>query len=270
MGINFDYANEEAIDKIGVLTSHDTSLGEDSGWTRSVIQKIKNDILNSPQTKAASSSFDRGDYDSDELAAWDWYQDNVVDQDHWKQLVKDYNADVTNPDHVDPADYDPEHQYIPKDDGAIAPPETSTYSGSNNPNHELAVSTEALNFMAGQLDQIVGDGTGMLFDARNTLNAIAMKPGGFAKAEILRQKIDGVNATDAGLRGDSMGLMLAVHEALYAVKTGLRQMARDYDNAEDFNSMTADQLGESMGSAWGKIGNIGDYGQGSGSTAGGN
>ncbi|WP_067494996.1 hypothetical protein [Actinoplanes sp. TFC3] len=270
MSIDFGYPNDEAIDKIGVLADHDKSLGHDAGWTRSVIKKIEADIMNSPQHKESTGgSFDRSDYDQDELAAWDWYRSDVVDTDHWESLVKDYKADVTDESNVKPDGYNGDKQYVPytepKVEGSNVP-----YSGSNNANKELAVSTEALKYFANQIDAIVkDDGTGMLTDARNKLKAVQMKPGGFAKAEVLRQKIDGVSANDAGLRGDSMGMLLAVQEALLAVKSGLLKMANEYEKAEDFNSMTAEQLTNNMDGAWGKISDVGDYGQSSGTTAGG-
>ncbi|AGL14100.1 hypothetical protein [Actinoplanes sp. N902-109] len=268
MSTDFSYANEEAVDAIGVLDKYDTDHGHPAGWTRAVIKKIQQDIQNSPAGKDRTGSYDRDDYSSDENAAYDWYSNDVIEHDHWKALVENYQKDQGST--VKPDAYNPDKQYIDKNDGGFKPPEgTGEYTGGNNPNHELTVSTEALNYFANQLDKVVGDGTGVLYDARNQLNKVEMKPGGFAKAEVLRQKIEGVSANDAGLRGDTMGLMLTLHEALYAVKTNLRQMVRDYDTAEEFNGMTAQQLGDAMDKAWGKIGNVGDYGQSSGTTTGG-
>jgi hypothetical protein len=269
MSIDFGYANDAAIDAIGVLDKYDKDHGHPAGWTRAVINKIQADIQNSPAHKESmGGSYDKSDYTADENAAYDWYNDDVVDQDHWLALVAQYNKDQAGT--VNPEGYDPNKQYVTKDDGGFKPPgNTSEYTGGNNPNHEVTVSTEALNYFANQLDQIVGDGTGILFDAHNELKNVEMKPGGFAKAEVLRQVIEGVSAKDSGLRGDAMGLMLALHEALYAVKTNMRQMVRDYDTTEEFNGMTAQQLSKAMDAAWGKIGNVGDYGQSSGTTAGG-
>ncbi len=269
MSINFGYPNEEAIDKIGVLANHDKEFHHDVGWTRSVIRRIEQDAFGhgdpNPRT-GAPSGFDRNQYDAQELSAWDWYESKVLDTDQWKKLVKDYKTDEHQ---VKPEGYHEDKQYVDHHE-PIVKGTNVPYNGSNNPNHELRVSTDALKHFANQLDTVVkDDGSGMLRDARNKLQTVQMRPGGFAKAELLRQKIDGVNAADAGLRGDSMNLMLAVQEALLAVKSGLLKMANEYEKAEDFNHMTADQLKDSMGKAWGQISEIGDFGKADGTTSGG-
>lgn len=271
MGINWDYANEEAVDQTGVLTDHDKAIGEDPGWTRSVINKIIADQQNQSGASQqwGGSSWNRSDYSAEELAAWDWYQSEVTPKEKWDKIAANYRSSETSDDKVDKPEYDEDHQYINKPDSGFKPPTTSEYAGGNNASRDVVVSTEAINHLAGQIELVAGDGKGMLIDARNELAKFQMRPGGFARAELLRQKIEGANGTDEGLRGDTRALMLTVHGALFSVAQGLRKMAREYDTAEEFNNLTSEQLKDVMDGAWVKIGKIGGHGNSEGTTSGG-
>lgn len=177
------------------------------------------------------------------------------------EIIRDSRDPIQNgiPPKSDPSTHGPQFQQ----------PEVSTYRGDGNPNHEVAISTEALEHFAKQLDKIVTDGGGILMDARAKLDGVNIRPGAFAKAEVLRQKIVGVSATDAGLRGETMTLLLAIQEALFAVKSGVRKTVEGYEAAEEFNGMTADQLKESMDGAWAKIQKVSGLGGAAGTTTGG-
>ncbi|MBU2670265.1 hypothetical protein KOI35_42865 [Actinoplanes bogorensis] len=261
MSIDFSYANPEAVDAVGILPKYDAEHGFENGWARSVIERWRTDYDGDI------------DWDDDEQALVDWYTDDVIQHDEWKAIVEQHNKDVTQEDNVTVTPYDEDNPPYDMPENTFEHPEDTEYSGGNNPNQELAVSTEALRHVANQIGAIVGlddGGSNLILTARKQLGDIAMLPGGFAKAEVLRQKIEGVNSNDAGLRGDAMGLLLASHEALLAVKEGLLKIADSYDNAEEFNEMTTTQLGDNMGNAWGKIDGLADYGQSSGTTTGGN
>lgn len=268
MGIDWSYPNTQAIDATGVLDEYDEENGYPSGWTRSVIEKINADILTDTSPgRYGEKGFYRGDHTDEELAAWDWYREEVVG--NWSEVAKKHLSTVTNPDNVSLDKYNPDQQYIPQPTPGFTPPEASEWAGGDNPNHQLSVSTEALEFFADQIDQFAGDGTGILFDARTLLSELEMRTGGFAKAELMRRRVVGSSSESPGLRGDVMALMVSLHQACYAVSDGLRLMVRGYDTSEEFNDMTADELGEAMGDAWSKIGIVGDHGQDSGTTSGG-
>ncbi|WP_026284583.1 hypothetical protein [Salinispora arenicola] len=267
MGIDWSYPNKSAIDATGVLDQYDEEHGHPPGWTRSVIDQIEEDIHGNIGWSVGVEYFDPEDYSEEELAAWSWYQEEVIDG--WDDLAEEHNETVDDTDNVVPDPYNPDHQYIDEPSPEFNPPSTNEWSGGDNPSQQLRVSTEALEFFANQIDQIAGDGTGILFDARSRLSFVDMRPGGFAKAELLRQKIDGSSADNPGLRGETMDIMLDIHQAFIAVKIGLREMVRGYDTSEEFNDMTAEDLGEAMDTAWSKINAIGDNGQGDGTTSGG-
>lgn len=269
MGIDWSNPNIQAVDATGWLDEYDEENGHPPGWSRSVIEKILADIRTYTPVGPfrLGSGFDRDDYTDEELALWDRFYVEVYRP--WDEVAEEHNSTVTDTDNVRPDEYNPDHQYVEQPPPGFTPPGTSEWAGGDNPNQQLSVSTEALEFFADQIDQIAGDGTGILFDARTLLGEVDMRPGGFAKAELMRQLIDGSSSESPGLRGDTMNLMLSVHQALYEVKTGLRLMVRGYDTSEEFNDMTADELGEAMGGAWSKIGVVGDHGQDSGTTSGG-
>lgn len=260
MSIDFSYANPEAVDAVGVLPEYDKEHGFEDGWARSVIERWRNDYDGDI------------DWDDDEQALLDWYKDDVIEHDKWKAIVEEHNEDITQEDNVTVDQYDADNPPFDMPENTFEHPEDAEYSGGDNPNQELAVSTEALRHVANQIGAIVGlddSGSNLILQARTQLSDIQMRPGGFAKAEVLRQKIEGASADSSGLRGDAMGLLLASHEALLAVKDGLLKIADSYDNAEEFNEMSTTQLGENMGNAWGKIDKLSEYGKTDGTTTGG-
>jgi len=268
---NFDYPNAAAIDKIGVLTDYDRKHGHPEGWTRSVINKIQADIQKSDDKNGPrmGGEYKAENYTPEEQAAYKFYREEVIEYEAWKKLVQEYWNE--NSDGVTFDKFDDSKQYIDKPGSGFTPPTVTEYSGGNNKNHELSVSVEALEYFVRQIEQIIGkDGrSGMLLDAKKLLTSFEMRPGGFAKAEVLRRKIVGANADDPGLRGDSMALLQVVHEALYQIKENLRTLIKEYDSAEEFNKLTTQQLDEVMGGAWGKISGLKDYGQSGGTTGGG-
>lgn len=255
--VNLDYPNLEAEDYIDVWSIYDKEHGEEAGYTRALIQNYLND--------------DDRNYDSlsgDEKQVVDWYQDNVLDK--WDDRVKDYQDAHTqsgNGDTVAWDEYNDQNTYIDHPTDTFTPPTTSEWTGGNNPNKQVSVSTEALRFIANQIGAVVDQGT--VLNMNTKLKAVDLKPGGFAKAELLRQKINGAKDGDTGLAGDSAALMTDINEALVAIKDNLLKLANSYENNEDFNKMTAEDLNEAMDAAWGQITEVGQHGQTEGTTAGG-
>ncbi|NLU79860.1 hypothetical protein HCA58_16000 [Micromonospora sp. HNM0581] len=263
MGIDYSHPNIEALDALGILSEYDQEHGQEVGWARSVIQQYWRVDFTLVSGTGGQLPVMVPVWDEEERALIDWFEAEVVDQ--WDTVVPNILDDQVGIDGYN--EDDPKYEL----DTTVEHPEDSEYSGGDNPNHELSVSTEALRHMANQIDRVVGltDGTNILLTVRNQLAELNMLPGGFAKAEVLRQRIEGVSADDAGLRGDVMGMLLATHGALVAVKEGLLQIADGYDDAEEFNDMTASSLREQMGSAWVKIEGLSEYGASSSTNTGG-
>lgn len=260
---DFGYPNDDAIKATGVLSQHDSDSGNPPGWTQAVIDKITKDNENrSPhEQNNGTGGYDPNNYTPEENEAWEWYKANVLDQEHWEQIVKNYESNGGSKANITPSAYNPDDEYIPHKDSGFKPPPVNEYNGPDNKSHTLSVSTEAIEYFIKELQAVAGDGSGILLDAREDLNKLDVRPGGFARAELMRQKVMGSQGGDKGLRGDSMDLLTDVHSALFNLQTDLHNMLVSYQNAEDFNKMTADQFKDTVGDAWGKIGNLSQFGK---------
>lgn len=264
---NLDYPNDEAVALIGVLDKWDAEHGHEKGWAASVIAKIHADILNASRND--SEPFDRENYSAEELAAWDYYQAEVIPIDKWDALVKEFR----NSGNVDYDDYNPDTDYIGKPDPSFAPPANiHEYSGESG-GGDLVVTTEAIEYFCKQLDTVAPQGKdGIVWQAINKLDALDIKPGTFGKAVAMRNKVTGTpgSSSDGGLRGDTRGLLVNVHEALFDLQKSLRAMVKEYDSAEEFNALTGQQFAEAMDEAWGDITKFSKYGNTDTTTQGGN
>ncbi|WP_127500459.1 hypothetical protein [Actinoplanes solisilvae] len=265
MGTSYDYANDDAIKQMGLYNLYDDGLGGTSsthpnGWTQLVIKRIE-DV-----------GGDTTGFSPDEVKAWEWYQNNVLDPDGWDKTVSQYkdspyNSGQPTPDSFKP--FDSKDDYITKPGSGFKPPSLTAYSGPDNKSGQLSVSFEAIQYFINELKAIAGDGSGMLLDVRADVNKLDIRPGGFARAELMRQKVMGSAGGDPGLRGDTMDLFTNVHSTLFDMQVELRNMLTEYQNAEDFNKMTADQFGDVLDGTLGKMDNISQYGKSNSSSSGG-
>jgi hypothetical protein len=264
--LDLGYPNDGAIKTIGALKPHDQSGNHPDGWTQSVIDKIHQDIVsNTPSNPNRSVNMDSilSHYSQEERDAWKWYQDEVLPPDKWKTLVQNYEANGGPKNAVDkPPGFDDDKDYVPKPGSKFKPPDgVKTWSGADNTSGDLAVSHDAINFFIKSVASVASDGHGILLDARTTLGDIDPRPGGFARAEVMRQRVRGASADDPGLQGDTMALLAAVHSALFDLQANLKTLMNNYKEAEDFNTLTSDKLDQVMDDSWGKIDNLDDYGQ---------
>ncbi|WP_306215254.1 hypothetical protein [Actinoplanes sp. RD1] len=267
MATDYSHANLDAIDEMGFLTQWEKDHGEDAGWARSVIEKITADKADAPRV---GDSWDRDDYSADELAMYDWYWDKFYDgksYSDWKaitdQYAKEHQDQIT---YTKPEDYKDKTD-LESDDNVWKPPAVSEWKGDVSKNNQMVVNTEAIQHLINQFKAVATEEhKGMLLDLANELDGHLILPGGFAKAEILRQKIDGTGEGNPGLRGDTIGLLRTLHRALYDLQTGLATMKTEYEKTEEDNKVTQDKLQEAMKGAWGEIGGLSKYGTVGGST----
>lgn len=273
MGEYRNFPNMPDIDKMGVLTEYDHDHGHPEGWTRAVIEKIKGDMRevyasNGGQYIVLPDNFTNM-YPEDEQAAWRFYQEEIVDPEAWARLVEEYEKEELR-DEVTWEDYNEKISYVgPKPKTEFKPPYLREYGDGDGKDHQLAVSVDALEHFARQLDEIVGSESDLTLDAQKKLNKIDLKPGGFAKAELLRQCIAGASPKDLGLCGDTVKLLKAVGNALYEIKVSIRALIKEYDSVEDFNKLTVQQLDKVMAGAWTEISGMKNYGQNEYTNAGG-
>ncbi len=278
--IDFSYPNDAAIAQIGILDKYNNGLipghpgKHPAGWIQTVIQKVQADLSNVPAGKDRSGSVDWSNYTQEEHDAYNWYTDDVIDTDKWKAIVADYQNNSTKESNVTWDSYDQSNHPYSNPNVNIKPPDVTAYTGGDNTNGDLKVSTDAIRYFANQIDKVAtDDGKGLLMDASNAFNDLDVRPGKFAKAEVMRQAVVGTGAPGAGpgLVGDTQGLMKQLHSTMVSLKQDLLTLATTYDNAEDFNHMTAKQLADDMDKAWSNISGIdqyGTFGEGSGSGSG--
>ena len=147
------------------------------------------------------------------------------------------------------------------------PPTTTEFTGDVSGNNEMVVNTEAIQHLINQFATIaVGEHEGLLLDLATELDGKMIKPGGFARAEILRQKIDGTGEGNPGIRGDTIGLLRTLHRALFDLQSGLKVMKTEYEKTEEDNEVTQAKLQELLKDAWSEIGALNKYGTVGGST----
>ena len=267
MGINWDNPNLDAIDAMGFLKEYEGTHGEDPGWARSVIERIRAEQLaDTPKHKEdTGGDWDRGNYDADELAMYDWYTETYIGMNNkdWDALVdKHQDKAMDNVHTTPPGEYDDF-----TDEGIWKPPTTTEFTGDTSGNNEMVVNTEAIQHLINQFATVAeGEHKGLLLDLATELDGKMIKPGGFARAEILRQKIDGTGEGNPGVRGDTIGLLRTLHRALFDLQAGLKVMKTEYEKTEEDNEVTQAKLQELLKDAWSEIGALNKYGTVGGST----
>lgn len=279
MGIDFSYANDEAIEQIGILDRFNNGEIDGfpnehpDGWIQAVIDEVQADIERNYSQHTGGSDVDWSNYTDEERAAYEWYTDEVIAYDKWDALVEEYEETSSAEDNVSYDEYQEPDEY--DIDGGIDEPDVTTYTGSDNENGELKVSTEAIRHFAKQIDKVAWRGGGLLLDASARFDTLDIRPGKFARAELMRQKISG-GGENPGQIGDTQGLLVQVHQTLFMLSENLVQMADSYqrteegndrtgrdleDRTREFNEMTESEFADAMGDSWGYIDGTDDFGQ---------
>lgn len=216
-----------------------------------IIDRISADVQSASRTVQKGetiSTWSRDGYTAEELAVWDWWQKSI-EINEWRRLVAEWTKKNEPPAHPG---FDGDHfEERPAD---IRYPQTTTYTGGNNPNHSVAVSTKALIHFADQL-KVVTAPDGVLVQIVRKLETLKPLPGGFAKAELLRLAIVG-GSDRPGLGPQTITLFTDIRVAFIRLEENLRAMARSYENDEEFNTLTGIQLQQQMSEALTLIGGL--------------
>ncbi|BCJ52704.1 hypothetical protein Asp14428_41790 [Actinoplanes sp. NBRC 14428] len=267
MSADMSYPNDDSIRVSGVLDRWNTEHGKPAGWIQDLIKRVEATDDTTPQQSARGSGggVDLSGFSDEEKNAWNWYRNDVVN--NWSAVKADWekrSADKSNVEY----DHNPNdgNDYGLNKGPGFTPPSVHEWSDSAKQGNGVAVNTQALRHFAKQLEAIEPEGAGSLtLKARSALEKVDIRPGGFAKAELLRRKIQGTNegnnnSEDDGLRGDTMKLMRTVHQAIFNLRTSLVQIANEYDSGEKLNKMTGEQLAEAMETAWAEIASLKNVG----------
>ncbi|GIL27950.1 hypothetical protein [Actinocatenispora comari] len=277
---DFSYENDDAIDALHLYDHYDNGeIGghtkkHPDGWAATAIEQIEatettEGAYGKDRTPHQEVHWDKLNVSDAELKdykeLWNWYRNELPDK--WNDYVKQFDqSDVSN---VDVPKYDPNKQYLTPDDGDFHKPDTKTYTGgSDNAKGEMVVSTDAIKYFAKQLRTVADDGKGVFYDIYNKFGELEPKPGRFARAEVLRQKLAGTGPSDGGLIGDTQGLMRQIHMTLFSLHDALLAMAKEYEDnetnvrkkGEKFKDMTEAELNQFMSDPFSDIDGIQDYG----------
>jgi len=266
MAIDFNTPTDESIEAVGVLDKWNKDHGKPENWIQDVVDRVQADIQrNQPSNPNYPNRFNFEGYTQEEKDAYNYYKNEVIETEHWKKIVAEYQKTSANKDSVDYETKPGENNnYGVNNDSGFVPPVVHEWSDSQKQGNGVAVNTQALQHFVKQLEAIEPDGTGGLaWKARAEIEKVNVKPGGFAKAELLRRKIQGTGGNDDGLRGDTMELLMTVHQAIYNLRKNLTDMIKEYETGEELNKMTGDQLTEAMETAWAEIAKLKNNGTGS-------
>ncbi|SDT10157.1 hypothetical protein [Actinoplanes derwentensis] len=262
---------------------------EEHGWPPGTFRNVVDQIENNPPAESIEGDVDGSgpgggsgvkpqkivQYDDDEMAAYKYYQ-SAYSEEKWKGLVASYNEGGTTPGDTSPppvgpgtdangnpiaGGFNPDKTYLDNDNPSFTAPDPGKWTGEGDPKSNVSVNAQALIWMADQL-KAVTDGTATPLDqAVQMLEAAAPRPGAFARAEALRQQLEGAAGGQAGLQVETKNMLMAVRSTVFQVETGLRLLAKNYESTEELNDLTADKLGEVMDGGWKAGTNISEYGK---------
>ncbi|GAA4794609.1 hypothetical protein [Streptomyces ziwulingensis] len=107
-----------------------------------------------------------------------------------------------------------------------------------------SVSTPSLDLFASHIDLLIQP----VRDVATGLDEVAVAPGAFYHANVMRSTVNGPNA-DGGLKKSYGSALSALVRGLTDLRDGARTLSRKYATAEEDNSLTAADLADAMTSA---------------------
>lgn len=141
-----------------------------------------------------------------------------------------------------------------------APPVPGGEGGSKG----TSVDTPSLAVFADNIDKLITP----LKSAQERLATVAVAPGAFYHANVMRTQVNGPNS-DSGLKKSYIDALSALITGLTDTRDGARKLSHDYQAGEDGNSMSAKKLAEAFGNAPGDFDRMMTANGGSGSSPGG-
>ncbi|GAA0389188.1 hypothetical protein GCM10009541_35310 [Micromonospora gifhornensis] len=255
MSIDLDRPSIAGADMIGLFRSYDEAHGyptDGDSWARAVVSKIEQDLVQ----RGAYSWGDVGnnDYTPEELAVWAWYH-KQTESDRWKVLVAEYRQDDAKDRVTAPNEFDPEHAYIEKPHVSVEGLAVKPFADVADGRGGIAVNTAAIAYFCNALDAPLRQ-DGMLELAKAALSDIELRPGGFAVAEKMRQKIVGAGESP-GLSGQTITVMDDVKDVLLTLQSDLRELIKRYDETEELNALSVNDLDGAMRRSNARINRLG-------------
>ena len=257
MGVDFSYPNPTAVDKVVDFAAHDKAMGYPDGTSYSAVQLVRK-YSSYKEAEKHMSQQQKDAYNN-------WYSTDIIETDHWKKLVADYKAKITDPKMTKPPGFTDKPDWIdetktPTNSGFNPPGVNSTFKGDPASTGGMAVNTAALEWFANEvLGKVVGN-DGVIKKTALTVDAVNPKPGGFARAELLRQAIVGATGADGGIKMDTRDMLYNIEKSLDSVRLALLEMAKKYKDTEELNKLSTADLDTIMGDAFKGLQGLNQYG----------
>jgi hypothetical protein len=141
----------------------------------------------------------------------------------------------------------PEKEKVVVPPSDFVPPDARPYHGEVNGAGKVRVSTAAIDYFNRQLGLIAPrDGSGFVKGAMDAVSAVDIKPGAFARAGLLQQKINGDGSGQAGLKLDTLLFLRELGDVLIMLQDSLDAVSKSYRETEDDSKITSDRLDRMM------------------------
>ncbi|MCO8275492.1 hypothetical protein M1L60_33405 [Actinoplanes sp. TRM 88003] len=254
MTVDTSVPSVAAADSIGLLNEYSTAHNVPPEWLRAVLTKMSEDHRTSQIDRETDEL--QGHYTPDEMAAWQWYRSETAG-DAWQRNVVEHESEgIKSPDA-----FDPDKEYLVAPSQNMDVPEFKLFRGDDKAKlGSVSVSTAALDHFVGVLQTLAPDGAGILTDAKGTLQKIDPRPGGFAIAYVARELLVGAPDGGTGLAGETMVMLDKLQTFLSEFARDLKSVSKEYSDAEELNSLSADNFKKLTGGSEGRLSMLGDVG----------
>ncbi|WP_427924625.1 hypothetical protein [Streptomyces sp. cg40] len=119
----------------------------------------------------------------------------------------------------------------------FVPPPVPGGNGHNG----TSISTPSMDLLASNVDLLIQP----VRDAATKLNDVAIAPGAFYHANVMRTKVNGANA-DGGLKKSYADALSALVTGLTDLRDGVRSLSKHYTTTEEANKMSAHDLSDAF------------------------
>ncbi|MFJ9631618.1 hypothetical protein ACIQPR_46395 [Streptomyces sp. NPDC091280] len=119
----------------------------------------------------------------------------------------------------------------------FVPPPVPGGDGHNG----TSISTPSLDLFASNIDLLIQP----VRDVATGLSDVAVAPGAFYHANVMRSTVNGPNA-DGGLKKSYGAALSALVSGLTDLRDGVRTLSRNYATTEDANHMTSQDLADAL------------------------
>ncbi|MER7016260.1 hypothetical protein ABT324_32930 [Saccharopolyspora sp. NPDC000359] len=179
--------------------------------------------------------------------AYDKFQEYIPDANYGGDYDPDKNYFDSLNNGSDLADEKaPEVSDVPK------APDFGGHAGAGARANEVVVNQEAMRQFAGVAEKL----RQLIVESRDYVGGVDVKPGAFSKAYSLRTEVNGK------LKNGVETFMTNAAATLFDIKETMTKIAREYEDSEELNKLTAEKIAPEMAELYGSIDNLKSSGNG--------